>query len=329
MRSEPVVSFVVLCYNLAAYVGECIDSILAQKSDVPFEVVVIDDASTDHSAEVLARFDDPRVRVIRHATNAGHARTVNEGISLARGEFIARMDADDRYRPEFLSKTIAIFEANPDVDLVYGDVCIINDQGRVTVAQCDVVHGGKAFKGRELIPLLERNFICSPSVIARREAWLRVPPVPDHLPFHDWYFTVSMARKGLFYFLNEVIADYRVHDNNLHSAIAADGREERGVHWLLQSIFDQQEADPILERGKRRARRRIYASHHFDAAEKYFGCNRWADARRCYGRALAEYPSIALRRGLIRHWLATLLLTPAAYSSLKRSIGVSLTVFLI
>src|SRR5438876_7737084 len=174
MAADPAVSFLVLCYNLGDYVGECIASILAQHTDISFEVIVVDDASTHHSPEVIAGFRDPRLRVVRHAANQGHARTVNEAISLARGAFIARIDADDRYRPEFLTKTIEVFQQCPEVDLVYGDVVLIDDKGQVAV---DSTEKRCSYKSVAFIPLLEKNFICAPSVIARREAWRRVPPV--------------------------------------------------------------------------------------------------------------------------------------------------------
>src|SRR5574342_226397 len=90
---EPVVSFVVPSYNYGAYVGQTIASILAQDVDVPLEVVVVDDASTDDSVAVLEAFRDPRVRLWRHQRNAGHVVTINEGFARARGRFVARIDS--------------------------------------------------------------------------------------------------------------------------------------------------------------------------------------------------------------------------------------------
>ena len=73
---EPEATFVVLCYNLGRYVGECVDSILGQEGSFDFEVVVVDDASSDDSAAVLRRYTDPRVRIITHTQNQGHIGAV-------------------------------------------------------------------------------------------------------------------------------------------------------------------------------------------------------------------------------------------------------------
>src|SRR2546427_530885 len=80
----------------------------------------------------------------------------------------------------------------------------------------DRQHDGKPFKGCELIDLLQWNFICAPTIIARRECFLRHLPVPSNLSFHDWYFTVKIAQEVEFYFVPSVLADYRVHEGNMH-----------------------------------------------------------------------------------------------------------------
>ncbi|HEX9141705.1 MAG TPA: glycosyltransferase family 2 protein, partial [Gaiellaceae bacterium] len=92
---SPRVSFVVASYNYARYLGQAVDSILAQ-TFADLEVIVIDDCSRDDSRAVLARYaNEPRVRVVQHERNRGHLATYNEGIGLARGEFVGLFDADD------------------------------------------------------------------------------------------------------------------------------------------------------------------------------------------------------------------------------------------
>src|SRR6478609_3872924 len=98
MRNLPLVSFVVPCYNYGRFLPDCLASIFAQEGRQDFEVIAIDDASTDDTLEVLRSFADSRMQVISHAKNLGHVATVNEGLSQARGELVARIDPDDRYR---------------------------------------------------------------------------------------------------------------------------------------------------------------------------------------------------------------------------------------
>ena len=301
----PQVTFVVLCYNTEPFVAECIESILAQQGSTNWEIVAVDDCSTDSTAQVLGRFKDPRLRVIRHVENRGHAESVTEALRLARGTFVARIDSDDRYRPDFLLRTLPIFEKHAEVGLVYGDAALINADGEQTEPSSDRWHQGKNFKGNELVALLEQNFICAPTVIARREAWLECLPAPNHLAFHDWYFTVNIAREYEFYYLSEVLADYRVHANNLHSAIVLNKTEEPSLLWLLDHVYRTAERMPELEGQKQRAKRRVYATHYWVLANKYFGANMSSDARRCYLKAIGYLPQRALSPALLRRLIAT------------------------
>jgi len=312
----PRVSFVVPCYNYSRYLPECLQSILTQNAAVDFEVIVIDDGSTDDTWEIIRGFDDPRIRPIRHRTNQGHAATVNEGLGQARGDFIARIDPDDRYRPGFLTVTLERFAACPQAGLVYGDVCLIDQRGEVTAERSDRQHNGRDFVGNEFLELLERNFICSPTVIARGQVWRAVPPVPDHLAFHDWYFTVMMARAHDFCYVNTVLAEYRVHPMNHHGRIVRDRSEETSLFWLLDRLFKEAEPRPELEQRKQRARRRIYGAQYLTLADKYFGFAMTDDARRCYLRAVGFQPAYLLRADVLRH-LAGALIGQGRYERVK------------
>lgn len=103
-------------FNGAPYLAEALESVL--RENIPdMEVLVFDDGSTDFSPEILARYDDPRLRVIRHA-NMGLAATLNKGIGLARGEYIARQDQDDLLLPGRLAKQLAFMDTHPEVAMV-------------------------------------------------------------------------------------------------------------------------------------------------------------------------------------------------------------------
>ncbi len=306
-NSGPVVSFVVPCYNYARYLGDCVGSILAQDAPYEYEIILIDDASTDDTSSVIESFRDPRIRRIRHSTNQGHVKTVEEGLSIARGKYVARIDPDDRYRPNFLSLTIDKLERYPEVGAVYGDAAQIDDQGITTAERSDTEHSGHDFKGNELVRLMQCNFICAPSLIARREAWLSALPIPAWLAFNDWYFTLSMARQWEFYYLDSVLADYRVHGSNHHAKVVREKTEEPSIFWLLDQILASREKTTELEDAKQRARRRIYGSQYLDMAEKYFSCNYNDDARRCYLSAFKNQPATFFRPGPFRRFMATLI----------------------
>jgi glycosyltransferase involved in cell wall biosynthesis len=118
------------CHDYGRFLGQALDSLLAQTS-TDWEAIVIDDASTDDTAQVVARYDDPRLRFVRHDVNRGHIATFNEAIGLARGEYFVILSADDRYHATFFERALACFDASPDVTLVYTDAEIIDQDGRV------------------------------------------------------------------------------------------------------------------------------------------------------------------------------------------------------
>jgi glycosyltransferase involved in cell wall biosynthesis len=307
MESSPLVSFVVLCYNTERYVADCIQSILHLKTDVSFEIIAVDDCSPDGTYEVLQSISDPRIKVFRNVKNLGHARSIEIGLRATRGQFVARIDSDDRYRPEFLTRTLPIFKQYPEVGMVYGDASLIGPAGQEYELRCDAQHGGNDFKGCELIELLQLNFICAPTVIARREGFISPLPVPGHLAFHDWYFTVRMAREAEFYFVASVLADYRVHPGNMHSRTVLDKTEEPSIFWFLDEIYRMEERTPELQLRKLQARRRVYGRHYLTLAEKYFGAHMNQDARRCYLEAFKYYPKYLLSAGVARRFSATLI----------------------
>lgn len=112
----PRISILMPCYNNALYVAEAIESMLNQ-TFTDFELIVLDDCSTDNSREVIESFTDKRIVYHRNEQNLGLANNLNVGLDLACGEFIARMDGDDISLPERLQIQVDFLDNNPDVDL--------------------------------------------------------------------------------------------------------------------------------------------------------------------------------------------------------------------
>lgn len=112
----PRVSILMPVYNNGDYVAEAIESMLSQTFD-DFELIVLDDYSTDHSRQVIESFTDKRIIYHRNEKNLGLANNLNVGLDLARGEFIARMDGDDISLPERLQIQVNFLEKHPDIDL--------------------------------------------------------------------------------------------------------------------------------------------------------------------------------------------------------------------
>ena len=120
-RERPVISVVIPCYNYARYLPDAVGSVVAQQ-DVDVEVIIVDDVSTDDSLRVARGLAaaHPNVRVLASEQNGGHVRAFNAGWQVASGAYIVKLDADDLLAAGALARAAALFEAHPNVGLVYG-----------------------------------------------------------------------------------------------------------------------------------------------------------------------------------------------------------------
>jgi len=129
MNESPKVTVVIPVYNREKYIGDAIDSILAQ-TFTNFELIVIDDGSTDRTQRVVQSYHDPRIRMGCNETNEGIPRTRNTGIQLARGEYLAFLDSDDWAYPERLAKQVAFLDSHPDYAAVGAWIEWMDEEGR-------------------------------------------------------------------------------------------------------------------------------------------------------------------------------------------------------
>ncbi len=125
--TTPRVSIIMPVYNVEAFVGEAVKSVLDQ-TFADFELLIIDDGGTDASIEICSRFDDPRIRIISQS-NRGLAGARNTGIIHARGEYIALLDSDDRWMPEKLMLHVIHLDAAPNVGVSYSGSRFIDGSG--------------------------------------------------------------------------------------------------------------------------------------------------------------------------------------------------------
>lgn len=124
---KPRVSVVIPLYQTERYIAEALRSVLAQTFD-DFEVVVVDDGSSDNGPTIVRRFADARIKLVTQA-NRGLAGARNTGIREARGAYIAFLDADDRWHPHKLARHVALLDARPDVGLTYSASRFVDDAG--------------------------------------------------------------------------------------------------------------------------------------------------------------------------------------------------------
>ncbi len=307
------ISIVVQSYDFAPFLAEAIQSVLALRDPAPEEILVIDDASQDASAAIARSFDDPRLRVIVNERNLGAAETFNRAFAETRGDFVARLDGDDRYRPDFLTHAMAAFARHPAAVAAYGRIELIDSAGRVTSSARHPALPPGPHCGDRFLELLEDNFLSAPTLIARREAWQHALPVPADMHFFDWYVALRIAEYGPIAFTDHVHAGYRVHPGGMHVAMMREGWGEAIYLRVLDKFF----SEPGHAEAKAARRRRIYAKWYRVIADNFFGYGRCIDARRCYRAAIVSDPWHRDNWTAARRWAATYL-PRQTYESLKR-----------
>lgn len=309
----PQVSFVVLCYNFSQFIVECIESIYAQAGEYDYEVIVVDDASIDGSDQVINAIKRENVNTIFHSTNLGHVVSLNEAVSLARGEYIARIDGDDRYHPNFLVEALGVFARFPQAGVVYGDVSLVDEKGATTLSKADIfTESSRSQKSSILVQLLEHNFIPAPTLIAKSEIFKKAFPLPLNLHFTDWYINLVLAHSCQIVKIENVVADYRLHSQNLHRNFDSY-KYEASILFVLDEVFSRFGDIHDLLRNKGR----IYAKAYINAASRHFVAGRLGDARRCYLSALRYRPRLLISPQFMRRSIGSFM-TDAQYQYLRR-----------
>jgi glycosyltransferase involved in cell wall biosynthesis len=205
MSEIPLVSVVTASYEMGDYVAEAVDSVLAQ--DYPrVESIVVDDGSTDHTSQVLERYqDDPRVTVIRQE-NAGQTVAKNRGLAAARGELIGFCDADNRWLPDKLSVQVPRLLERPDVGVVYGDLILIDGGGqRLPTANA------RRYSGRITGRLLVDNFVTFNTTLVPRSVLDEVGGFDESLRMAiDYDLWLRISLKYEFLYLPRPLVEYRI-----------------------------------------------------------------------------------------------------------------------
>lgn len=209
-EATPSVSVIIPVYNCEKYVGPAIDSVLAQTYR-DFELIVVNDGSTDGTPEVLSKYAGKIVRIDQENKNVAEAR--NTGVRAARGKYLAFLDSDDLWRPEKLEKQVAILEKNPSVGYVYTNVEYLFRDERLLG---DAFSMGAAHRGNVADKLIMGNFICVSSALMRADLF------KDEAEFfrsqfilcEDYDVHLRMSVKCEFDYVDEKLVIYRVHPVN-------------------------------------------------------------------------------------------------------------------
>ncbi|MFJ3264033.1 glycosyltransferase family 2 protein [Pseudomonas sp. NPDC086581] len=205
----PKVSIILPVYNGSAYLGECLDSLLAQNFK-DFEILLINDCSTDNSSDICQQYQarDKRIRYVENPTNMGTASSTNLGHRLAQGDYIAHADQDDISKPQRLGWQANFLKNNPEICMVSGQMLVFGtDNGPTGAPQQD-----QDIKAN-FLPASQNLF--NPTVMIRKsfieEHSLHFNPNQKGAADYG-FFVNAMCHGGKFANLPQVLLNYRVHN---------------------------------------------------------------------------------------------------------------------
>lgn len=210
MASLPIVSVVMPVFNGAAFLAQAIDSVLAQTFE-NFELLVIDDGSTDESAAVAAAYTDPRLKLLRNDGNKGLPFTRNRGIESARGEFVAFLDSDDIALPLRLERQLAFMRTNPHIAGIGASAQPISADG--TVRGDDWVCPGDAAYCKAT--LLFKAYINTSTFFVRRQVLEDCKFDPEILLAEDYDLYIRLSGRYQLLNLSERLIQCRIHTENI------------------------------------------------------------------------------------------------------------------
>ena len=208
MNKDPETTVVITCFNYGHYLEGCLRSVLDQTYG-DYEIIVIDDGSTDSTPEVMKAFSGlSNLRYIRQE-NFGQAKAKNRGIKSARGRYVAFLDADDRWERDKLERQVRLFE-NPAVGVVYSLARLIDDEG----APLDLHYSGEYLKprsGKVSRWLFLDNFVWFSSSVVRRECFEKHGIFDESLKMGiDWDLWLRISTQCEFDFVDEPLLLYRM-----------------------------------------------------------------------------------------------------------------------
>jgi glycosyltransferase involved in cell wall biosynthesis len=219
INQHPLISVIITAYNYGRFLGKAIESVLSQDF-TDFELLVLNNASTDNTDEVVKRYlDDPRIRYIVNETNIGGRANGNKGIMCSKAPYVLFLSADDILLPNTLSSLHHAMLLNNDVDFIFGRYLFIDQNGAVIQ---EVKHPGWLpydHKGRqnEVADLLQFDcYISMPTVLFKRSVFERFGDFSDSVRVADYELFIRLAAKGCTsYFINKPLAEFRIHGNQM------------------------------------------------------------------------------------------------------------------
>jgi glycosyltransferase involved in cell wall biosynthesis len=247
------VSVIVPNYNHAPYLEQRIQSILDQ-SFRDFEIIILDDASTDNSVEVIAKFSDPRItQVIFNKNNSGSTfKQWEKGLSLAQGKYIWIAESDDISSTEFLETTLQIMEEAPQAQISFCASTWINEKGQ-KIHEPDFESNSQIWTGNSLLQnefLLGNLIYNASSAVFKKEKLSQVDfsLLAEYKYAGDWFFWMQLSKNSIVKRTGKRLNFFRRHHNNVSFKADKSGLQFKEGLKVIKYIFESENVSFIKKR---------------------------------------------------------------------------------
>jgi glycosyltransferase involved in cell wall biosynthesis len=239
MNKKTQYSIVMPAYNTEKYIGEAITSVFKQTvSD--WELIVIDDGSTDNTAEVVRQFSDLRIKIFSQ-NNSGISASRNKGSEVSGGEFIIFFDSDDRLYPDALERLGAAIRSNDKTIAVYGECMTINEAGKLIGTGKKPIFNVRP-SGDILQHLLKKNFILPSATLIRKSVLQKTSGFLTNIEMaEDWEMFCRLAATGSFIYIDgNPVVEYRLRDDSIRMVESYESMNHKRMR-CIDAVFTNPE----------------------------------------------------------------------------------------
>lgn len=281
--SQVKVSALVRAYNREKYIAQTIQSILRQTFQ-DFEIVVVDDGSTDSTKQVVAGFSDPRIRYFSQR-NQGQTVAMNTGVREACGEYLAILDSDDLWLPTMLETAVRVLDTAPGAGLFSARASAIDENGDPLpqLLGCPIKYHDQPMKS-----LLYGDSVSPATILIRRSCFGKVGLFDEALNgAEDWEMWIRIARHYQILFYDGVLAKYRFHLSNYTGTRA----NVKHILDVRLKVLDKTFADPTLPELIASIKPLAYRNVYLELGLRSLTIGAWSDSSRYFWNGLRVAPN--------------------------------------
>ncbi len=292
----PKYTILVPNYNYGLFLKSAIDSIISQ-TFTNWELIFIDDCSTDNSIEIFKQYNDERLRIIQHEKNVGNVLTFTDGINAARGKYLSILSADDIYDPQYLQEIDFFLENNSSVRILYTDFYRINKEGIIT-NRIKSKYAANSGVYDELNSLLYNCHIAHCTVMMEIKLLKEAGGYDQSFPKTcDWLLWLHVAKGNVFGYIDKPLYKYRIHGNNMSASIRTVKQISDEAEKIINNFFKSKDIPQEIKF----AEISVKNHHLFNKGTRYIAIGEYRNGLSFIFKVLRKDKLVLFKRGNIRN----------------------------